>query len=268
MKLIYLKDLHFELIVSFFEIIRNRHLGRFICSFKYVLLKTKTNVNFEQPIEAVTHNQTPSKEKEIENIEAKNELISNLGLELEGFYKQLQGRLKSQYDLENWKKKRSQMALKRLGLQTTTITEGETSITGPDDKVFETFEVKNVEENKSKKKSEINEICSENDTTKSSIDEGVEKKDASKIKIVKKCLNFDGTNDENEVIESSKEIISNDTPKMTKSDTGQEDFFDSNILGVPKDPDSDFLSMILPLKGELIPPVSYTHLTLPTNREV
>ena len=101
--------------------------------------KTKTNVNFEQPIEAVTLNQTPSKEKEIENIEAKNELISNLGVELEGFYKQLQGRLKSQYDLENWKKKRSQMALKRLGLQTTTITEEETSITGPDDKVFETF---------------------------------------------------------------------------------------------------------------------------------
>ena len=141
------------------------------------------------------------------------------------------------------------MALKRLGLQTTTITEEETSITGPDDKVFETFEVKNVEENKSKKKSEINEICSENDTTKSSFDEGIEKKDASKIKIVKKRLNFDGTNDENEVIESSKEITSNDTPK---SDTGQEDFFDSNILGVPKDPDSDFLSMILPLKSELI----------------
>ena len=97
--------------------------------------------------------------------------------------------------------------------------------------------------------SEIKEISSENDTTKSSFDEGTEKKDASKIKIVKKRLNFDGTNDENEVIESSKEITSNDTPK---SDTGQEDFFDSNILGVPKDPDSDFLSMILPLKSELI----------------
>ena len=100
--------------------------------------------------------------------------------------------------------------------------------------------------------SEIKEISSENDTTKSSFDEGIEKKDASKIKIVKKRLNFDGTNDENEVIESSKEIISNDTQKMTKSDTGQEDFFDSNILVVPKDPDSDFLSMILPLKSELI----------------
>ena len=79
-----------------------------------------------------------------------------------------------------------------------------------------------------------------------------DKKDTSKIKIVKKRLNFDGTNDENEVDKASKEIISNDTPKVTKSDSGQEDFFDSNILGVPKDPDSDFLSMILPLKSELI----------------
>ena len=40
-------------------------------------------------------------------------LSASLGLELEVFYKELQSRLKSQYDLEDWRQRRAKMALKR-----------------------------------------------------------------------------------------------------------------------------------------------------------
>ena len=43
-------------------------------------------------------------------------LSASLGLELEVFYKELQSRLKSQYDLEDWRQRRAKMALKRQGL--------------------------------------------------------------------------------------------------------------------------------------------------------
>ena len=44
-------------------------------------------------------------------------LSASLGLELEVFYKELQSRLKSQYDLEDWRQRRAKMALKRRGLR-------------------------------------------------------------------------------------------------------------------------------------------------------
>ena len=47
-------------------------------------------------------------------------LSASLGLELEVFYKELQSRLKSQYDLEDWKQRRAKMALKRRGLKSLT----------------------------------------------------------------------------------------------------------------------------------------------------
>ena len=49
--------------------------------------------------------------------EDKTKLSASLGIELEEFYKELQGRLKTQYDLEDWKQRRAKMALKRRGLQ-------------------------------------------------------------------------------------------------------------------------------------------------------
>ena len=47
-------------------------------------------------------------------------LSATLGLELEVFYKELQSRLKSQYDLEDWKQRRAKMALKRRGMKSIT----------------------------------------------------------------------------------------------------------------------------------------------------
>ena len=57
-------------------------------------------------------------------------LSASLGLELEVFYKELQSRLKSQYDLEDWRQRRAKMALKRRGLRSVS---SEAIITEEDD---------------------------------------------------------------------------------------------------------------------------------------
>ena len=53
-----------------------------------------------------------SRSMELKEVDT-TKLSASLGLELEVFYKELQSRLKSQYDLEDWRQRRAKMALKR-----------------------------------------------------------------------------------------------------------------------------------------------------------
>ena len=209
--------------------------------------------------------------------DSRNELIASLGEELEGFYKQLQGRLKSQYDLENWKKRRSQMALKRLGLQPTSIPEE--SPEKADDKVFETSDIATEPVENVDQEAQLVEITEESEkVTEKAVEEKqieenletepkdneakspevspqleIKEKDSKQeTKVVKKRLEFDFENvAPNQKTPQSSERDDKEK-EVLKLEEVQEDYFDGNLLGTAtKDPDSDFLTMILPLKTEL-----------------
>ena len=70
-----------------------------------------------------------SRSMELKEVDT-TKLSASLGLELEVFYKELQSRLKSQYDLEDWRQRRAKMALKRRGLRSVS---SEAIITEEDD---------------------------------------------------------------------------------------------------------------------------------------
>ena len=239
---------------------------------------------------------------EEEKEDPKGELIASLGVELEGFYKQLQGRLKSQYDLENWKKRRSQMALKRLGLQsrTNTIIEEETineENLSNDNKIFQSVEhvtesttdatpKVNVPDTEIEQPNEDTSIQSVHELVGISIDDsptdpkpekntivvqlddenGEEAKAIPVVQTVKKRLDFDNQKPQQKKIEAEvnvmkkeeedEKVISFPSGARSQSPKGQKEnnlsAFDHNILGgAPKDPDADFLSLVLPLKSQL-----------------
>lgn len=182
--------------------------------------------------------------------DATYDLRASLGTKLEDFYKELRGRIKSQYDLENWKQRRSRLMLKRRGMQGDTILEEE-ELSGLD---FTNAIVETTKKTEAAEAAEGANAKEEKLPTKlEQVKETSPTHNVANIVPVKK-------KSESEVTEK-EEIAEKDIKKVdqeakmeaikTKEFADDSPLIDKGMLTTSKDPESEFLLMVLPLKTEL-----------------
>ena len=212
-----------------------------------------------------THEIPPSlyPEKNFE-LKAKNseELSATLGIELEEFYKELQGRIKSQYDLEDWKQRRSKMALKRRGFKEDpeSIPEESNDLPAEEGEVIEDLKesAANDESNENAKTEDVEkiEVANQNEPNLEGEENVFDKafetqnenvKESPPKTSAKKKLTFLKENETHVQSKEKIEPLSLEDEELPEKSTSES----YGIFGTPKDPESNFLLMVLPLKKDL-----------------